>query len=462
MTASTERYFRSQRVVLPTGVVPACVRVRGGRIDKVDAWEAWPEGAPLVDAGSAVILPGLVDTHVHVNEPGRTEWEGFETATRAAAAGGITTIVDMPLNSIPAATSPESVATKAALTEGRVLIDVGLWGGAIPENTSGNAQGLAQLLAEGARGFKCFLVPSGVDEFPFVQRADVEAALLQLRGTGVRLMVHAELPGPIDRVALEMAAEAPPPDPRHYASYLRSRPPSAEYEAVALLYELCKRSGTPVHVVHLSSASALPILARARDEGVPLSAETAPHYLHFSAETIPDGATWFKCAPPIRDAGNRELLWNALREGLISMVVSDHSPCLPSLKRVEDGDFMAAWGGIAGLQFGLSAVWTEASARGFVLDDIARLMCERPAAHAGLDGVKGSIAVGRDADFTFFDPDATFRVEASTILHRHKLTPYAGEILRGVVRSTWLRGQCVYDLASPAPPFAGRWMRWER
>ena len=457
----TERVFRGQRVALPGGIAPASVHVKHGRVTKVSAFDDAPAGAPVIEAGAHVLMPGVVDTHVHVNEPGRTEWEGFETATRAAAAAGITTIVDMPLTSTPPATTARGVHEKASITEGRVRVDVGLWGGAVPENTSGDPRGMRGLLAEGVRGFKCFLCPSGIDEFPFVDRADVEAALGQLAGTGVRLMVHAEVPEPIDAVAAEVAKL----DPRSYATYLRSRPKSAEDRAVELLFELCKKTGTPVHVVHLSSANALETLARARDEGVPLTAETAPHYLHFVAEEIPDGATWFKCAPPIRERGNRERLWQALREGLISMVVSDHSPCIPALKKPDEGDFMGAWGGIAGVQFGLSATWAEAHARGVPLEHVLRWMCEAPAAHAGLAGKKGVIAPGADADLVVFDDAAVFTVEKPAILHRHKLTPYEGHELRGVARQTWLRGELVHD-ASQRDPFVGaargEWLKWDK
>ncbi len=451
--------LRSQNVVLPHGIRPASVHMHAGRITHVGAYHDVPAGGPIVDAGDATILPGAVDTHVHVNEPGRTEWEGFDTATRAAAAGGITTIVDMPLNSIPPATTPRGVATKAEAMERKCWVDVGLWGGAIPANTSGDTRGLANVLKEGALGFKGFLVPSGVDEFPYVTEADVRAAMLQLRDTGATLMIHAELPGPIDQVARERASAAV--DVRTYDAYLRSRPPEAEDQAVELLYSLCREIRTPVHIVHLSSAGALGTLSRARDEGLPLTAETAPHYLHFAAEQIPDGATWFKCAPPIRDRANRDRLWAALVDGRISMVVSDHSPCIPDLKRLDTGDFDAAWGGIAGVQFSLSAVWTEARARGIELARVVEWMCAAPARHAGLGGRKGSIVEGADADLVVFAPDESFRVEPARIQHRHKLTPYDGETLFGVVRGTYVRGQRVYDGASFGSAPTGRWIARE-
>ena len=456
---ASEQIFRARRVVTPDGVRAASIHVRDGRIAKVSGYDDVPAGAPVIDAGDATIIPGVVDSHVHINEPGRTQWEGFESATRAAAAGGITTVVDMPLNSIPPTTSASGVAAKSELLDGRVAVDIGLWGGAIPDNTSGDAHGLAKVLDRGALGFKCFLVPSGVDEFPYVQADDVRAALKQLHGTGAVFMVHAEVPGPIDAAERAMKSENPAPDPRSYATYLRSRPPSAEDEAIELLYRLCKEIRTPVHIVHLSSAGALTTLARARDEGLPLTAETAPHYLHFASEQIPDGATWFKCAPPIRDKANRDRLWKALDDGLISMVVSDHSPCTPDLKRMDTGDFMSAWGGIAGLQFSLSAVFTEARARGIGIDRVAHWMSAAPAKHAGIAGKKGAIAPGLDADLVFFDENASFVVKAPLIHHRNKVTPYENETLHGVARATYLRGELVQTDGKILENATGRWIQ---
>jgi allantoinase len=451
-------FFRSRRVLVGGALRPASLHVHEGRIERVAEFDDVPLGA-TVTSTDHVILPGVVDSHVHVNQPGRTEWEGFESATRAAAAGGVTTIVDMPLNSVPATTTESAFLRKTEELDGLCRVDVGLWGGAVPENTSGHPRGLERLLARGALGFKCFLLPSGVDEFPYVSERDLRAAMNQLRGTDATLMVHAELEGPIDAAAREMAALAPPPDSRSYATYLRSRPPAAEDAAVELLFDLCKATGVRAHIVHLSSAGALGTLARARDLGLPLTAETAPHYLYFSAEGIPDGATWFKCAPPIRDAKNRDQLWKALEDGLISMVVSDHSPCTPALKRVDDGDFMAAWGGIAGLQFSVSAVWTEAARRGVPLATVARWMTEGPARHAGLYGRKGALAPGFDADLVFFDPDASVTVRAPFIHHRHKLSPYEGETLRGTAVRTYLRGALVSAVDGGTPHTStGKWI----
>jgi allantoinase len=428
--------LQSRRVVTGGVMKPAAIHVAAGVIAAVTERDQVPAGVPLVDAGDAIISPGIVDSHVHINEPGRTEWEGFATATRAAAAGGVTTLVDMPLNSVPPTTTLAGLEAKLAAARGQCWVDVGFWGGAVP----GNASELRGLLDAGALGFKCFMVDSGVPEFGFVGEADLRAAMGAIAEAGAPLLVHAELPGPL---AAAHAATLGL-DPRGYSTYLRSRPPEAEDLAIALLVDLCRQTRAKVHVVHLSSASALELLRRARSEGLPLSAETTPHYLHFAAEDIPDGATAFKCAPPIRERDNRELLWGALDEGLVSSIVSDHSPCTPALKQLEAGDFAAAWGGIASLQLGLPIVWTDAAARGRSPVELAEWMSAGPARLARLDR-KGAIAVGKDADLVIWDPDATVTIAASALEHRNKITPYAGEVLRGAVRATYLRGAAVYD-----------------
>jgi allantoinase len=424
--------IRSRRVVTGGAIAPATIHIASGKIAKVTAWSDAP--ADVVDYGELAILPGVVDTHVHLNEPGRTEWEGFATATRAAAVGGATTLVDMPLNSIPPTTTREAFAAKRAAARGQCAVDVGFWGGVVP----GNAGELEGLVADGVRGFKCFLVDSGVAEFGWVGEADLGPAMAILATVGRPLLVHAELAAPIDAVAADIAKL----DPRRYATYLASRPPAAEELAIALVTKLCRATRARTHVVHHSAASALGQLRDARAEGLPLSAETCPHYLHFTAEAIPDGATPFKCAPPIRDAANREELWRALADGVLELVASDHSPCSPALKQMEQGDFVAAWGGVAGLQLALPVVWTEASARGFSLVDIARWMSAAPARLAGL-AHKGALEAGRDADLVVFADDERVTITPELVQHRHKVTPYAGETLRGRVHATYLRGTCV-------------------
>jgi allantoinase len=427
----------SRRVVTPEGVRPATVHVLNGKIERVGPIDDAPSGVPMIDCGDSVLMPGIVDTHVHVNQPGRTEWEGFATATRAAAAGGVTTLVDMPLNSIPATTSREGLRAKLEAAQEGLRVDVGFWGGVVP----GNTDELAGLLADGVRGFKCFLVPSGVDEFANVGEADLRAAMPELARHGAVLLVHAELPRPI--VAASGVWEEG--SPAEYGRYLRSRPDAAEVEAVELLIRLCRETGCRVHIVHVSSAESLPFLRRAREEGLRVTAETCPHYLTFAAEEIPDGAVAFKCAPPIRSRENRERLWDALREGVIDLVATDHSPCPPAIKKIEAGDFREAWGGISSLQLALPAVWTGARERGFTIADLARWMCAAPARLAGLEGRKGAIAPGHDADLVIWDPEASFEVDAERLHHRHKLTPYVGRTLYGAVRRTLLRGETIYD-----------------
>jgi allantoinase len=433
--------IRGRQVVLPGGVAPASIHVREGRVAAIAAFEDLPADFHLVEAGrDSIVMPGLVDTHVHVNEPGRTEWEGFATATRAAAAGGVTTIVDMPLNSIPATTTDCALKTKLAAAHGNLSVDVGFWGGVVPGNTTY----LAKLWDAGVVGFKCFLIHSGVDEFPNVDESHLREAMPELARLGATLIVHAELPGPIESACgvTEIAAGS---DPRDYETFLLSRPRSAENQAVELMIKLGRETGCRVHIVHHSSADALKMLRDAKALGVQLSVETCPHYLHFASEDIGDGATEFKCCPPIRERENRAQLWEALRDGTIDMVVSDHSPCPPEMKLPEQGDFIKAWGGISSLQLRLPVMWTEARERGFALNQLAEWLCAAPARQVGLEKSKGAIAIGCDADIVIWDSDRDFKVGPEMIHHRHKLTPYAGEVLQGVVEKTFLRGQMVYD-----------------
>jgi allantoinase len=420
--------FRARRVITAAGEVARCVAVLDGRIAAVEPFEAQLEGTREVNLGTdVVLLPGLVDTHVHVNDPGRSEWEGFETATRAAAAGGITTILDMPLNSLPPTTDVAALDLKRKTAQGKVFVDVGFWGGAIP----GNATQLRPLHDAGVFGFKGFLLHSGVDEFPPLGRDELTDVLRRLHGFGAVLVVHAEDAEAIDN--------APSVASDRYADFLASRPRGAENLAIASMIELARWTGARVHILHLSSSDALPMIASARRDGVEITVETCPHYLTFTAEEIPDGATQFKCCPPIREAANRELLWRGLATGVIDCVVSDHSPCTVELKRFDTGDFRAAWGGIAGLQVGLPAVWSQARQRGFALTDVVRWMSSRPAEFAGLSR-KGVIAPGYDADLCLFAPDEAFVVNAERLHHRNPVSAYHGRALAGVVYGTWLRG----------------------
>ena len=427
--------LRARRMVTAAGETSGCVGVTDGRIAAMAPLEAGLEGRRVVELGDDVaLLPGLVDTHVHVDEPGRTEWEGFATATRAAGAGGVTTIIDMPLNSIPPTVDVAALEVKRKAADGQCAVDVGFWGGAVP----GNLPALRGLHDAGVFGFKCFLLHSGVDEFPYLRPPELEQALRELTGFDALMIVHAE-----DSTAID---HAPSCHGERYRDFLASRPRGAENTAIAQVIELARWTGARVHVLHLSSSDALPMLASARRDGVRITAETCPHYLALTAEEIPDGATQYKCCPPIREAENRELLWRGLAAGIIDSVVSDHSPCTPQLKRFDIGDFGVAWGGIASLQLGLSVVWTEARRRGFGLADVARWMCRRPAELAGL-ARKGRIALGYDADFVVFAPDAAFVVDAAALHHRNPVTPYAGRALAGTVRATWLRGEQVNGTA---------------
>jgi allantoinase len=427
--SDAELVLRSTRVITPEGTRAASVAVAAGTITAVLPYDAEvPRGARLEDVGDDVLLPGLVDTHVHVNDPGRTEWEGFWTATRAAAAGGITTLVDMPLNSLPPTTTVEHLRTKQKVAADKAHIDVGFWGGALPDNV----KDLRSLHDAGVFGFKAFLSPSGVDEFPHLDQEQLGRSLAEIAAFDGLLIVHAEDPHHL--------AAAPQQGGPSYADFLASRPRDAEDTAIENLIAQAKRLHARVHVLHLSSSDALPLIAEAKAEGVRLTVETCPHYLTLTAEEVPDGASEFKCCPPIRETANQDLLWQALADGTIDCVVTDHSPSTADLKT---DDFATAWGGISGLQLSLAAVWTEARRRGHGLEDVVRWMSERTAGLVGLRQ-KGAIEAGRDADFAVLAPDETFTVDPAALQHRNRVTAYAGRTLYGVVRSTWLRGERIF------------------
>ncbi|MEV0975463.1 allantoinase AllB [Streptomyces sp. NPDC049915] len=424
--SDAELVLRSRRVITPEGTRPASVVVADGTITAVLPHDAdLPATARLEDFGDDVLLPGLVDTHVHVNDPGRTEWEGFWTATRAAAAGGITTLIDMPLNSLPPTTTAGNLRIKQDVARDKAHIDVGFWGGALPDNV----KDLRPLHDAGVFGFKCFLSPSGVDEFPHLDQDQLAQSLAEIAGFDGLLIVHAEDPHHLDA--------APQHGGPKYTDFLASRPRDAEDTAIANLIAQAKRLNARVHVLHLSSSDALPLIRAAKAEGVAITVETCPHYLALTAEEVPDGASEFKCCPPIREAANQDLLWEALADGTIDCIVTDHSPSTADLKT---DDFLTAWGGISGLQVSLPAVWTAARERGHGLEDVVRWMSERTAALVGL-GSKGAIEAGRDADFAVLAPEETFTVDPAALQHRNRVTAYAGRTLYGVVKSTWLRGE---------------------
>lgn len=418
-TNPDEIVLSSRRVVTPEGERPATVRVRDGAIAAIQAYDP----AAGEDLGDHALLPGLVDPHVHLNEPGRTDWEGFATGTAAAAAGGVTTLVDMPLNSSPVTTTVEALQAKRAATAGKLSVDVGFYAGLVP----GNEDQIEPLLDAGVRGVKAFLCHSGIDDFPAATDKELRAVMPLLAERGVPLLVHAELVHPTPPMA----------SPTRYANYLASRPPSFERDAIALLIELCRETGCRTHVVHLADAGSLPTLDAARGEGLPLTVETGPHYLTFAAEEVPDGSTVYKCAPPIRDAANREALWRGLADGVIDFIATDHSPCPPEMKGLDTGRFDRAWGGISSLQLSLPIVWTGAARRGHTLSEVVDWLCHHP---AKLVGVDAGIRVGGPADLVVFDTDSTFVVHGDALAHRHPLTPYEGRELRGVVGRTYLRG----------------------
>lgn len=434
---TTIRAIRSRRVVTPAAVRAATVHVRDGVIDAISGYDDIPSAKNIYDAGESVVMPGLVDTHVHINEPGRTEWEGFETATRAAAAGGVTTLIDMPLNSIPATTTAAALETKRTAARKKCWVNVGFWGGVVPNN----AGALRALHRAGVFGFKCFLVPSGVPEFAHVTEDDLRAALPILTALDTPLLVHAESPEPIDEATRKLGRS----DPATYRTWLLSRPSAAETKAVQMMIRLAREFKARVHIVHLSSELSAPVIRRAKKEGVRITAETCPHYLFFKSGSIATGRTEYKCAPPIRDSRNNNRLWVALRKGAIDFVVSDHSPSPPAMKCLDTGDFFKAWGGIASLQIGLSALWTKMKERNYSLMHLVRWMCSGPAWLAGLEKHKGAIAIGCDADIVVWNPEQRFVVQSKMLEHRHKLTPYANQPLHGIVEATFLRGEMIYD-----------------
>jgi allantoinase len=433
-----ELIFRASRILTPQGVVAGSVAVAGGKIVEVAVGNlSAGDSVPTVElAEDEVLLPGLVDTHVHINEPGRTDWEGFASATRAAAAGGVTTLLDMPLNSIPPTISPEALAVKRAAARGKCTVDVGFWGGAVPENLGQ----LRELHEAGVFGFKCFLLDSGVSEFPPLSSEQLKAAMVEIASFDGLLIVHAEDPDVI------LANPCPPTS--RYADFVSSRPSLAETKAIDTVIDAARSTGCRAHIVHLSSADAVPALAAARQEGVRITVETCPHYLALSAEEVADGATQFKSCPPVRDAANRDRLWQALADGVIDFVVSDHSPSPPELKRPDSGDFATAWGGISSLQLGLSVVWTEARNRGHSLPEVVRWMSASPAASIGIPG-KGQITVGSDADVAAFAPDEQWVVNLAALHHRHPVSPYADRTFTGAVRATYLGGREI-DLSHPS------------
>lgn len=424
-----EVVIRAPRVMAGDGEAAGSIAIRNGRIVQVAPLDAKFKAACEVEFDAdVVVLPGIVDSHVHVCEPGNTEWEGFATATRAAAAGGITTLVDMPIDSVPATVTVDALETKRAAARHQSHVDVAFWGGSVP----GNLREMRQLRESGVLGFKCFLIDPGVPDFLPLDAAGMEQALAVARELDAPLLVHAE--------SAQAAPATAAISGRKYADYLRSRPKEMENLAVAQVIEAARKTGGHAHVVHLSSSDAIAMIASARRAGTRVTAETCPHYLTLAAEEIPDGATASKCSPPIREASNRDALWRGLREGVIGSIVSDHSPCTVAMKEVSSGDFGAAWGGISSLQLSLSLVWTEASRRHHSLREVVSWMAEGPAKLAGLPN-KGKIAPGFDADFCVLAPDASFVVDPNRLHHRNPLTPYAGRTLLGVVRETWLRGE---------------------
>ncbi|PCH94349.1 MAG: allantoinase AllB [Gammaproteobacteria bacterium] len=428
--------LKSKNVIVAGEMKAAVIEVNGELITAIHSYDQGLD-CEIKDFGEQVIMPGLVDSHVHINEPGRTEWEGFNTATQAAAAGGITALVDMPLNCIPVTTTKAAFQEKLAAVDDKLWVDCGFWGGVVPHNIDD----LDELLNAGVLGVKSFLIDSGIEEFPPVEAKDMRAAMPILAKHDVPYLIHAELDcGGFHDVEIT----------KEYNSFLASRPKSWENNAISLMVDMARESkengdNCKVHIVHLSSDEALATIAEAKKEGLRFTAETCPHYLTIASENIPDGKTLFKCCPPIRENKNREHLWQAIDDGRLDFIVSDHSPCTPELKHIDTGDIEKAWGGISALQFGISLIWTEAKKRGFSLVDIARLMSSETAKFAGLDSIKGEIKIGNHADFLVFDPDHSYTITNDMIKHRHNITPYVGRRVTGQVQHTFVRGHHVYQ-----------------
>ncbi len=425
--------IHSNRTVTPQGVKPCFVLVMDGII--MDVRESLPEGfaGEIVDVKNKVLMPGVIDPHVHINEPGRTIWEGFNTATKAAIAGGITTLVDMPLNASPVTTTVKAFEEKLAATKDQLHANCGFWGGIIP----GNDDEIEGLIKAGVLGFKAFLTHSGIDEFPNATEEDLRKAMPIIAKHGLPLLVHCELSNPEHKSINNHG--------KSYQNYLASRPKHWEDEAIAMMIRLCEEFNCRTHIVHLSSANSINQIEEAKQKGLPLTVETGQHYLYFNAEQIPDGRTEYKCAPPIREAANNEQLWQALKDGIIDFVATDHSPATPDLKQMETGDFMKAWGGISSIQFALPVLWTVAKKRNATLNDIAKWLCENPAKLIGKENAKGKIEKGFDADLIVWDDEKTFVVTANIIHHKHKITPYLNEELTGVLAQTWLAGEKVFE-----------------
>jgi allantoinase len=420
--------IKSKKIITPEGIVDGVIVIRRGIIK--DILSHGNDVGLVMDAGDSVVMPGVIDPHVHINEPGRTEWEGFDTATRAAMAGGITTVVDMPLNSSPVTTSVDAFEKKLKATKGQLHINCGFWGGVVP----GNEKEIEPLINKGVLGFKAFLTHSGIDEFPNVTEADLRKIMPVIAAAGLPLLVHCELTDDLNRAG---------GDPRSYQNYLKSRPRKWEDDAIALVIKLCEEYNCRVHIVHLSSSDSIAQIVKAKEKGLPLTVETAQHYLFFD-DQVADGCTQYKCAPPIREKENNEKLWDALKKGIIDFVATDHSPATPGLKRLQTGNFMKAWGGIAGIQFALPVLWTAAQQRNCSIIDVSKWLSLNPAKFTGLIK-KGRIQKGCDADLTIWDPENNFSVTEDIILHKHKITPYLDYKLSGVVEQTYLAGEKIYD-----------------